>query len=56
MSPEQAAPRDIDEYIAGFPVDVQVILQKVRAAIKEAAPDAEEKISYRMQPTHYTRG
>ncbi len=38
----------IDEYIASFPKDVQVILEKFRQAIKDAAPEAEEAISYRM--------
>jgi len=38
----------IDEYIATFPEEVQIKLQEVRAAIKAAAPDAEEKISYKM--------
>jgi uncharacterized protein YdhG (YjbR/CyaY superfamily) len=38
----------IDEYIAGFPPDVQERLQTVRATIKAAAPDAEERISYQM--------
>ncbi|MFC5530953.1 iron chaperone [Cohnella yongneupensis] len=37
-----------DEYIATFSPDVQHILQRVREAIKEAAPDATEKISYQM--------
>lgn len=36
----------IDEYIAAFPEDVQVLLQQVRAAIREAAPKAEEAIKY----------
>ena len=40
--------RDIDEYIAGFPPDVQEVLHKVRAAIRAAAPQATEKISYQM--------
>ncbi len=40
--------RNIDEYIAGFPPDVQDLLQKVRATIREAAPQAEERISYQM--------
>lgn len=39
---------NIDEYIAAFPADVQAILQKVRATIREVAPQATEKISYRM--------
>ena len=41
-------PKDIDQYIAGFPKDVQKILEQIRATIKKAAPDAEEKISYAM--------
>ena len=40
--------KDIDEYIAGFPDDVQAILDKVRATISKAAPDAKEVISYQM--------
>jgi uncharacterized protein YdhG (YjbR/CyaY superfamily) len=39
-------PKGIDEYIAGFPEDVQVILQKIRITIKRAVPDAEETIKY----------
>ena len=42
------APRDIDEYIARFPADVQAILEKVRATIRTAAPEATERISYQM--------
>lgn len=41
-------PANIDEYIGGFPNDVQEILEKVRMTIQEAAPDAKEKISYSM--------
>ncbi len=40
--------KDIDAYISQFPADVQVILQKVRATIRQAAPEAEEVISYTM--------
>jgi uncharacterized protein YdhG (YjbR/CyaY superfamily) len=40
--------KNIDEYIAAFPKDVQVILEEMRKAIKEAAPEAEETISYQM--------
>jgi len=39
---------NIDEYITGFPKDIQEILQQVRAAIHEAAPEAKETISYQM--------
>ena len=38
----------IDEYLAAFPKNVQNILQQIRQAIKEAAPEAEETISYNM--------
>ncbi|MDD4972648.1 MAG: DUF1801 domain-containing protein [Paludibacter sp.] len=40
--------RTVDEYIKSFPEDVQTILQKMRQTIREAAPDAEEAISYQM--------
>jgi uncharacterized protein YdhG (YjbR/CyaY superfamily) len=55
MRDDQPAVKNIDDYIAGFPPDVQRILQKVRATIKEAAPDAEEAISYQM-PTFRLEG
>jgi uncharacterized protein YdhG (YjbR/CyaY superfamily) len=48
MKADQPSPRTIDEYIAGFPPEVQEILQQVRATIRAAVPDAEETISYRM--------
>jgi len=38
--------KDIDEYIANFPADVQKNLQKIRKTIQKVAPDATEKISY----------
>ena len=55
MSAIQTSPSTIDEYIAGFPDHVQVILQKIRATIREAAPEAEETISYKM-PTFNLKG
>src|SRR5262245_66377868 len=42
------APTTIDEYIAAFPRDVQSILRRIRSTIREAAPKAEEKISYKI--------
>lgn len=48
MTAGQTAPKDIDEYIAGFPPHVQDLLQEIRTTIRNAAPDAGEKISYRM--------
>jgi len=48
-------PATIDEYIAGFPPDVQARLESVRHAIRKAAPGAQEKISYGI-PTFALRG
>ena len=45
-------PINIDAYIAAQPEDVQSILVKVREAIRTAAPDAVERISWNM-PTFY---
>lgn len=47
--------RSIDEYIATFPEDIQALLQAVRATIKAAAPDAEERVTYQM-PTFVLNG
>jgi uncharacterized protein YdhG (YjbR/CyaY superfamily) len=38
----------VDEYIATFPAEIQELLQAVRKTIREAAPEAKEKISYQM--------
>ena len=45
----------IDEYIVQFPIGIQEILETLRKVIKESAPDAEEKISYKM-PTFALHG
>jgi uncharacterized protein YdhG (YjbR/CyaY superfamily) len=45
----------IDEYIESFPKETQKILKEIRATIKAAAPQAEEKISYQM-PTFFLNG
>ena len=41
-------PLNVDEYIATFPEATQQLLRKLRKAIREAAPQAEELISYQM--------
>lgn len=41
-------PADIDGYISQFSADVQVILERVRETIRNAAPEAKEIISYQM--------
>ena len=38
--------KNIDDYVAAFPQNVQHKLRELRSAIKEAAPEAEESISY----------
>jgi uncharacterized protein YdhG (YjbR/CyaY superfamily) len=48
-------PESIDDYIVGFPEEIQQILEKLRATIKNAAPEAEETIKYRM-PTFTLKG
>jgi uncharacterized protein YdhG (YjbR/CyaY superfamily) len=40
------SPKNIDDYISSATEDVQDKLMEVRAAIMEAAPTAEESISY----------
>jgi uncharacterized protein YdhG (YjbR/CyaY superfamily) len=55
MKSNTETPKTIDEYIAGFPGDIQEILQKIRRTIHEAAPDAVEAISYQM-PTFKLSG
>lgn len=48
-------PQTIDEFIAGYPKDVQEILEKIRAIIRSAAPGAEETIKYGI-PTFTLKG
>jgi uncharacterized protein YdhG (YjbR/CyaY superfamily) len=55
MKFDQKKPATVDEYIAAFSPEVQLILQKIRLTIKKAAPDAEETISYQM-PTYILKG
>jgi uncharacterized protein YdhG (YjbR/CyaY superfamily) len=45
----------VDEYIAAFPDEVREILEKVRLAIRKAAPGARETISYQI-PTFALNG
>jgi len=55
VKPSASTITTIDEYIDGFPVDVQSRLRELRATIRRAAPMATEKIAYRM-PTFYLDG
>ena len=48
-------PKTVDEYLEKLPEDVKACLQKLRKAILEAAPEAEEVISYQI-PTYNLNG
>ncbi len=48
-------PKDIDEYIAGFPKVTQQILEEIRETIRKVVPEATEKISYAI-PTFALNG
>jgi len=52
---EKTKPKNIDDYIASYPSDVQIILEKIRKKIREAVPEAEETIKYEM-PTFTLNG
>ena len=39
---------ELENYIGQFPEDIQAKLQKIRALIKNTAPDAEESMAYGM--------
>jgi len=53
MEKNKTAAANVDAYIKQFPPEVQVKLQQLRAAIKSAAPKAEEMISYMMPAYKY---
>jgi len=55
MDESKVTPSSIDEYIIKFPPEIQEKLEMLRKVIKEAAPEAEEKISYQM-PTFVLYG
>jgi uncharacterized protein YdhG (YjbR/CyaY superfamily) len=48
-------PKNIDAYIAGFPEEIAEGLEKIRAIIHQAAPEAKEAIKYGM-PTFILNG
>ena len=55
MKSNKARFASIDEYILAFPKERQNIMKELRATIKAAAPEAEEKIAYQM-PTFALNG
>ena len=52
---KRSTSKEIDKFIAGYPKEVQDILNKVRETIREAAPEAEETINYGI-PTFTLKG
>ena len=46
---------DINSFIADFPEEVRIILEKIRVTIQQAAPEAEEAIKYGI-PTFVLNG
>lgn len=53
MLKQTTKPKNIDEYIAGFPAEIKERLTLINATIRNAAPDAEELISYNMPAYKY---
>lgn len=45
---DRSMPESVGEYIAGFPPAVRTVLRKMRATIRKAAPEAEERIGWGM--------
>ena len=48
MARPKKAFETIDEYISTFPKEVQVVLEELKQAIRESAPEAEEAIRYQI--------
>ena len=46
-------PRTIDEYLAGLPENVVVVLESLRQTIRSVVPGAEELISYQVPSFRY---
>ncbi len=55
MKKSAGTPASIDAYIAAFPADIRAMLEEIRQTIRQAATDAQEKISYQI-PTFALHG
>ena len=53
MKSQATPPKDVNQYIDGQPKQIQIMLKQMRAAIQQAAPDAQELISYQMPAYKY---
>jgi uncharacterized protein YdhG (YjbR/CyaY superfamily) len=47
-NPDRKAPEEVDAYLAALPEDQRAALQTVREMIHEIAPEATERIAYRI--------
>ena len=52
-STKTVSARDVDAYLAALPEEARVTLEKLRKAIRAAAPEAEEVISYQVPTFKY---
>ena len=48
MKGTRPTPDTVEDYIAGFPAEVQKVLEEIRKTIRKAAPNAAESISYQI--------
>lgn len=55
MDAKLPTPKNVDEYIGRYPVNVQALLQRIRRTIKKVAPQAKEVISYQI-PAYMQNG
>jgi uncharacterized protein YdhG (YjbR/CyaY superfamily) len=55
MPATRTAPKNMDEYFAACAPEVRAILERIRRTVRNAVPDAQETISYRM-PTFTLHG
>jgi uncharacterized protein YdhG (YjbR/CyaY superfamily) len=49
------APRTVDDYVACAPREVRRVLERIRAIVRAAAPNAVERLSYGM-PAYFENG
>lgn len=55
MDPKEIKARNVDEYLLAVPEEIRELLEHVRQAIRDAAPKADELISYSI-PTYKYKG
>lgn len=45
---ETSRPEEVDAYLAEMPADIRAALEQLRAVIRAAAPEATERVSYKV--------